>query len=228
MAHAREIELLILASHGIGGVTEFRLASTAQKVVYAADTSVLVVPARETTTEETPFETVLVPVDCTAHADWAVTLAARLARAESAELVALHVVEEPVLLEPHGTERERELIEEIVTLNRGAASRYMESLARRLEAPDLRLRTQVVVADKLASALGRHASAEPRPLLVLSTRGSSRFDDGPYGGLIGVMLANTGHPVLILRATNRGSRGTRRWSSPAMSSAPRRVPLSAE
>jgi nucleotide-binding universal stress UspA family protein len=228
MARAREVDLLVLASHGVGGLSEFRMASTAQKVVFAAETSVLIVPARESLAEEAPFETVLVPVDCTPHSDWAVTIAARLARSRGAELVVLHVVREPRLLEPHGTARERQIVDEIVTLNRGAASRYMEALTRRLESPDLKVRTIVDVAVEVAPVLERHATAEASPLLVLSARGSSRFDDGPYGGLVAVMLANTGYPVLVLREPSRRRPSLRRWSSSGASTNPRRAPLTAE
>jgi nucleotide-binding universal stress UspA family protein len=229
MARAREADLLVLASHGVGGLSEFRMASTAQKVVLAAETSVLVVPARDLVEPgAVPFESLLVPVDCSPHSDWAVTQAAQLARSEGVELDVLHVVQTPTLLDPQGTAREREIVDELVTLNRGAASRYMEALGRRLASAGLTLRSHVEVADDLAPALERHASGAARPLLVLSARGRSRFDDGPYGGLVAVMLANTGHPVLVLREPRRTKRNTRRWVSSLEAPSRRRAPLSAE
>jgi nucleotide-binding universal stress UspA family protein len=228
MARAREADLLVLASHGAGGLSEFRMASTAQKVAFAAEGSVLIVPARESVTEDRPFETVLVPVDCTPQSDWAVTLAARLARTEGADLVVAHFVQAPKLLSPHGTERERHIVDEIVALNRGAASTYMEALAQRLHYPDLSMRSLVEVADKVGPALEHRADAEANPLLVLSARGQSPADAGPNGALIAVMLANTGHPVLVLRQPSRASAIKPRWSSTTAPARTARAPLDAE
>jgi nucleotide-binding universal stress UspA family protein len=214
MARARDVDLVVLGTHGVGGLTEFRMASTAHKVVFASDTSVLVVPARESVTPEAPFESVLVPVDCTPHSDWAVAISGTLARAQGVDLVVLHVVQTPVLLDPQGTARERQIVDEFVTMNRGAASRYIEGVKRRLECSDLKVQARIEVADDVAPVLEGQANAEERPLLVLSARSRSRFDDGPFGSLVAVMLANTGHPVLVLSEPNRKQRNNRLWSRP--------------
>jgi nucleotide-binding universal stress UspA family protein len=225
MARARDVDLVVLGTHGVGGLTEFRMASTAHKVVFAADTSVLVVPARESVAPESPFECVLLPVDCTPHSDWAVALSGTLARAQGVDLVLVHVVQEPVLLDPQGTARERQVVDELVTMNRAAASRYLEGVKRRLESPGLRVQARIGVANDVAPVLEGHTNAEERPLLVLSARGRSRFDDGPFGSLVAVMLANTGHPVLLLREPNRKQRNGRLRPPPAESMRPRRAAL---
>lgn len=227
MAQARDVDLLVLGSHGIGGLTDFHLASTAHKVVFASGTSVLVVPAREVAPADKPFASVLVPVDCTSHSDWSVALSARLARSEGVELSLVHVVRTPQLLDPQGTARERQVVEELVTMNRAAAARYVEDLKRRLEVPEMPILTHVEVADEIAPVLERQATAEKRPLLVMSTRGGARFDDGPFGSLVAVMLGITAHPVLVLREPSRKTRN-HRWSQPATAMHPRRVALSAE
>jgi nucleotide-binding universal stress UspA family protein len=228
LADAREVDLLVLGSHGVGGLTEFRMASTAHKVAYASDVSVLMVPVRESVTAEPPFQSVLVPVDCTCHSDWAIALAAKLARAEGVDLVVLHVVRTPPLLDPQGTARERQVVEELVTMNRAAASRYLEGVKRRLESPEMPIRTRIEIADDIAPVLERSASAEERPLLVLSTRGRARFDDGPYGSLVAVMLANMGHPVLVLREPIRRPRTKTRTSRPGEWRRPREEVASPE
>jgi nucleotide-binding universal stress UspA family protein len=227
MARARDIDLLLIGSHGVGGLTEFHMASTTHKVVFASETSVLVVPACESVAEGKPFASVLVPVDCTPHSDWAVALSARLARAEGVDLSILHVVRTPQLLDPAGTERERRLVDELVTLNRGAASRYLDDLKRRLEAPDMQIHTHIEVADEVASVVEAQASAEERPLLVLTTRGVSRFADQPFGSLVAVMLASTTHPALVLREANPKVRNNGRSRSGA-TMRPRRSAIATE
>lgn len=228
IARARDVDLVILASHGVGGLSEFRMSSTAHKVVFAADTSVLIVPARESVTNEAPFESVLVPVDCTSHSDWAVSLAAKVARSQGVDLVVLHVVRTPTLIEPQGTPRERQIIDELVSLNREAASRYLERLKQHLGSGNVTVRSLVEVGEDIAPILERYANTEPRPLLVLSAKGTSRFDEGPYGSLVAVMLAKTGHPVLVLREPDPRRQNNHRWLRPPESTDLRRKRLSVE
>jgi nucleotide-binding universal stress UspA family protein len=228
MASARDVDLLVLGSHGVGGLSEFRMASTAQRVVFASETSVLVVPVRESVTADGPFTSVVVPVDCSAHSDWAVAMAAQLAREEGVDLVLAHVVRKPQLLEPQGTERERQIVDELVTMNRAAASRYVENLKRRLESPEMAIRARIEVADEVAPVLEGLADAEDRPLLVLSTRRRPRFGDGPFGGLVALTLATTGHPVLVLREPQGRPHEVKRRTPSMESMPPRRVVRSAE
>jgi len=228
MARARDVDALVLASHGAGGLSEFRMASTAQKVVFAAERSVLIVPARASVMEGAPFESVLVPVDCTAHSDWVISQAAELARVQGVDLVILHVVQAPTLIDPQGTPREREIVDELVAMNREAASRYVEVVKRRLQSANTTVRSFVEVAQEVAPVLERRANAEARPLMVLSTRGSSRFDKGPYGSLVAVMLASTGHPVLVLREPDPKHVSHRPRLRSHESAGRRRAPLSTE
>jgi nucleotide-binding universal stress UspA family protein len=206
---ARGVDLVVLGSHGTSGMSQCHMASTAHKVVFGCPTSVLVVPARETvdtvdTVDQGPaFTSVIVPVDGSPHSDWAISLAARVARSVGAELIMLHVVREPKLIHPQGTKRERELVEEFIALNRRAATRYLGSLKRRLETESMPVHARVEVADDVVTVLERHARAEERPFVVLCARGEARHEDVPYGSLVTVVLTNNEHPVLVLRGVER-------------------------
>jgi nucleotide-binding universal stress UspA family protein len=199
MARARDVDLIVLGSHGTGGLTQYRMASTAQKVIFGSETSVLVVPGTEEGVEAPAFTSVLVPVDGSPHSDWAVSVSARLARSQGAPLVLVHVVRTPALLDPQGTAREAELIDELVTLNRRAASRYLDGVKRRLECPGGEIRSCIEVSNEIAPVVERHARAEGRPLVVMSARGALRYEDVPYGSLVTILLTNAEQPVLVLR-----------------------------
>src|SRR5690606_14201337 len=94
-------DLLLLTSHGEGGISEFRVSSTAAKVIASAECSVLLVPALETAemSEETSkYTRIVVPVDGSARSDWAALQAACIAQGSEAELVLVHVVRHPELV----------------------------------------------------------------------------------------------------------------------------------
>jgi nucleotide-binding universal stress UspA family protein len=215
--HARGVDLVVLGSHGTSGMSQCHMASTAHKVVFGCSTSVLVVPARESVdVDEGPaFTSVIVPVDGSPHSDWAISLAARLARSVGAELIVLHVVREPKLIHPQGTKRERELVEELVALNRRAATRYLGNLKRRLETESMPVHARVEVADDVVTVLERHARAEDRTFVVLCARGEARHEDVPYGSLVTVVLTNNEHPVLVLRGAARTDRPQPGWPTVA-------------
>jgi nucleotide-binding universal stress UspA family protein len=210
VAGARDVDLVMVASHGTSGLSQFHMASTAQKVVFGCETSVLVVPAREVVDPGPPFTSVVVPVDGSARGEWAFSVAARLARPADADLVVVHVVREPTLVDPQGTERERQLVDELVAINQRAAVRYLDGLKRRLGADSPRVRAQVEVAADIAPVLERWARGEEHPLVVLSACGEFRHEDVPFGSLVTVMLTNSEHPVLVLREGVRAN-GTSAW-----------------
>jgi nucleotide-binding universal stress UspA family protein len=221
MARLRDISMVVVGSHGHRGLTRHRMASTAQKVVFGCDASVLVVPCAEREREGRPFTSVLVPVDGSPHGDWAVSVAARLARYHEVDLIVLHVVQSPRLLDPQGTEHERHLVDELVALNTRAAERYVGDIKRRLEAPGMVVDARVDVATDVVPVLERHAAAEERPLVVLSARGQSRCEDGPYGSLVTVLLTHAHQPVLVLRDGAHNGRVRRERSANARKKAKR-------
>jgi len=223
IARAREIGLLVLTSHGTGGVSQFRMAGTAQKVVSGSDTSVLMVPASDNAPEGPAFTSVLIPVDGSPHSAWGVSIAARLARFQKADLIILQVVKTPSLLDPRGTVRETQIVDELIGMNRRAAVRYVEGLRRRFECPGVTVHSRVEVADHIAPVLEQQAKQAGRPLVVLSPCGDSRFGDGPYDGLATVMLAKTEHPVLVLREPNMRECSHSGWRRRTTSAIPRRA-----
>lgn len=222
VAATRHADLIILGSHGGGGMSRFPISSTAQKVAFNTDVSVLVIPANEDELEGVPFTNVLVPVDGSPHSDWAVSVAARVAQVHSAHLTILHVVRTPTLLDPQGTVQEQQLVDEIVATNRRAAGRYLGSLKSRLESPQLPVRARIEVSGDIAPVLLRYARSGDPTLVLLSSRGRATFEEGPCGTLITVMLANAGSPLLVLREPKRSDQSTRRWRGASASVGQRR------
>jgi len=99
-AQEHHVDLIILSSHGEGGLTGWMLSSTAQKVVARTHSSILIVPAYAAEGARTAalrFDKILLPLDCSPRAECILPFAAALARAHDAELILAHVVPEPEL-----------------------------------------------------------------------------------------------------------------------------------
>jgi nucleotide-binding universal stress UspA family protein len=94
----RDVDLIVMGTHGRGGVSRFMLGSVTERVLAEADRPVLTVQEAKhvTRSEVFPLRRVLCPVNYTEQAHRALAYAASLAKCFGAELLAVHVVEEGV------------------------------------------------------------------------------------------------------------------------------------
>ena len=96
-AKASRSDLVVIGSHGRGGVQRLVLGSVAEKVLRLATCPVLTVRSgvRLARRSRSPFETILCPTDFSAAANKAVAYAKRLAQEADAKLILMSAVEWP-------------------------------------------------------------------------------------------------------------------------------------
>lgn len=209
VARSWEADVIVLTTHGRGGTASFGLGGTAHKVLSAASTSVLLVRIATDSMEPRPFEglrRILVPVDGSARAQWAVCLAVGVARANDAELLLLQVIPRPELLRDESGAGES-AAEEIVERNRREAERQLAALERQLAAPDLPVRTRVRVAPNVPRAIDEVAVEESASLVVCAAHGRSGHEAWPYGTVAGALLDHGHAPILVFQDLPSGKRG---------------------
>ncbi len=206
-AHADEVELIVLASHGEGAAHGFDVGGTCQKVLSRGATSVLLV-RRHAPTPASPaglrYHDVLVPVDGSPAGEWALGRAAALARRHAATLHVLHLVTEaPSLREPlpRSTE-EAELLQRLEGLQHDRGARYLSEIEAKLAHTDLSLRTHVRRVTQPARAVGAIAAELDADLIVLSAHGAHDAPF-PYGTLAQRLLMASERPVLVLQDAPR-------------------------
>jgi len=175
-ARKHRADLIALSSHGRGGKAPFCLGSTAQKVVDGAATSVLLVRAhREPLREDwntSPHRRILVAVDGSARAEWALSLAAGMAERARAELVLAQVVPVPELVLRHPPSPEEEgLRETLVEANRRAACENLEALRGRCANENRPVRTRLEVSENAAQTIEDLCDEEQIDLLVINAHG---------------------------------------------------------
>lgn len=217
-AREREADLVLLSSHGAGGPSPFEVSGTAHKVLSTGATSVLLVRVAQGArpSRNAELETILVPVDGSARSDWALCLATSIARSSGAELLLLRVLPRPEGLLPGSDERE---VDRLLEASRRTAEERMAARVRQVKAPDLEIRTRVVVASSVPRTIDDVATREKASLTVLSAHGSTADERWPYGSVSGALLRNGSSPVLIFQdAPRMETNGHRlrqsRWSGP--------------
>jgi nucleotide-binding universal stress UspA family protein len=232
-AHRWDADLVALSSHGHGGVDDFSLGSIAHKVVSRAGVSILLVRSGPASAEQAPsesralkevrYERVIVPVDLSRQSDWALSIAARIARAGGGELQMLHIVSVPQLPEclqadfVHRGYRTR-----LVDASRELAESYLAEMEEKLSSPGLNVCSCLIESSRVAHSLAEHAAPAGTSLLVLSAHGASGASPWPYGTVAGHLVMHARLPVLVLQDLPRETFFTAdaAWSSAAERPAP--------
>jgi nucleotide-binding universal stress UspA family protein len=202
-ARAQHVDLIVLSSHGEGGLTGWALSSTVSMVIARTHNSVLLVPAGTTEGRrvgEVPIRRLLVPLDCSPRAECILPLATALARAHGAEIILAHVVPEPEMprrLPPSGDDVA--VAAALTERNRVEAERYLGELRDRLVEQHLRVRIRIVVSSHRARAIRAMAEEAGVDLVMVSAHGRTGDPNERYGSVTARLLEHDRRPILVLQ-----------------------------
>lgn len=214
-ARGEEADLVVISSHGAGGPSPFEVSGTVHKVLFSGDLSFLLVRVGEGTREprEEPLKRILAPTDGSARSEWALCLAATVAWSSGAELLLLQVLPRPDVALPT---KEQGEMDRLLEKGRRRADDRLKGWMAQHEAPDLSIRSEVMIAPSVPRAIDEVARHEDASLVILSAHGTTTASDAwPYGSVSGAILQHGATPVLILQdapARNQKERSHRsRW-----------------
>lgn len=183
------------------------LGDTIMKVLATGANSMLVVPAFCHLDYPVAYERIVVPLDGSPRAESALAIAARIARAQAAQLVLVHAAPEPELtrIEPYSAEDE-ELLAQIRRRNERVARRYLDRLRRQLSDDLADIAIKVLSGGDVRRLIAETAVRAHRDLLVLASHGRSGYGDVPIGDIAQFVLARSPAPVLLMRTPRHGPR----------------------
>lgn len=189
-SHKNGVDLVVLSSHGKGGLSDWNISGIAQKVIHRAGTSIMLVRSSSESAEETSgvdagiikYRRILAPLDGSQRAESALPLAGALAERHGADLLVVHVVTGPEMFEsvPLSPD-DAALAQSVVTRNTNEADKYFAQLQSRLPAkPQLR----VLIEESVTRALHNLVEEEQVDLVVLSAHGHTCQSEWPYSALV--------------------------------------------
>jgi nucleotide-binding universal stress UspA family protein len=194
-----DIGLVVLCAYGWGGTSEFPFGGTVHKVLASTEVAYLLI--RPGAGEPQPYRRVLVPLDGSRGAEWAVSLAASVAIGVSAEIVLLQIVRAPEMPRHRPlTREESELSAKVVECNRREAAAYLADVQLRV-GDGCRVRTRLVVSPRLAATIDRIAQEEHVDLIVITAHGDADRNVSGIGPTCHAILARSAIPVLVLQNT---------------------------
>jgi nucleotide-binding universal stress UspA family protein len=142
------------------------------------------------------YQRVLIPLDGSELAEAILPFAEHVAGPLDAEVVLLQVVEPPSPIAGLGTGGI--IGPDALFLRQVEARRYLDTVARRLQAKGLRVRT-ILGLGPPASEIAATARAERADLIAMTTHGRSGFRRAILGSVADEVLRSSAIPVLAVR-----------------------------
>jgi nucleotide-binding universal stress UspA family protein len=188
-------ELIVMTTHGRGGVSRLWMGSVADRCVRSSSVPVLLVrPHEKPEMAAPPFapSRVVVPLDGSALAESALPHATALAKAFGARLVLLRGIAQfggfeagHPPLDPHHVESER-----------AEAEGYLAERAAAPRSAGVPLEVSVLTEAGLAEAIVARAGGE---VIVMTTHGKGGLDRAVFGSVADKVVRSAACPVLVVR-----------------------------
>lgn len=211
--HAQEMnaDLIIMCTHGHGGLREFLFGSNAQQTLKLGTQSILLLfPREDGSVSPFTLQRILVPLDGTAAHESALPVAITLARAFGAELHLLLVI--PTLATLSGEQAVAGLLlpttmRAVLDLSEQDAVDYLEQIAVRCRTEGVVARAEVLRGDIVSAVLGL-AERLDVDLIVLASHGRTGLDALLTGSVAPRITGRRIRPLLLVRAEKSGGEGS--------------------
>ncbi len=193
LADRAQADMLVIGTHGRGGVEHLLLGSVAEKIMRKASCPVLVVPPGAPGDSDALFSRILCPIDGSAASAHALNYALSLARETDGHVTLLYVVE-PV---PAAGEFGALDVEEY----RRAGEEHARKVLREAVPDDVRTWCRLderVATGKPSERILDAATAERADVIVMGVRGRGAIDLLAFGSTTNEVIRRAGCPVLAV------------------------------
>jgi nucleotide-binding universal stress UspA family protein len=202
------IDLILMATHGLSGVRRWMFGSVADKVLRASKVPVWLVRAaipEEIVFDEWSKRTMLVPLDGSKLAESVLPHVEALAKQRGAELVnviLLRVFEEPYVNADYPEASMNltwdEHVKRIREHCRQEAAQYLAGVQKQLADAGLNVRSEVLMG-KPADEIIDYAHKNYPNLVVMATHGYSGISRLEYGSVADKVLHGVSSPIFLVR-----------------------------
>lgn len=205
VAEDRQIDLIVMTTHGRTGVSRAWLGSVADAVMRSVDVPVLMLRAKELggakVTEPQQFRRLMIPLDGSSRAECIIGTALAIGGTSATYILASAVPPVPLVPEFADPYAITPVLVDAGATDRSAAATkgYLTKTAQHLaEKGATVIEEAVTVADHAAPALLDAAKAHDIDLIALAThgRGTSRF---VFGSVADKILRGSSLPILVCR-----------------------------
>jgi nucleotide-binding universal stress UspA family protein len=199
-ARLLDTKLIMMSSHGQSGISGWNISSVVQKIILRAQISTMIVRAYQPSTPDLHgmhYQRILLPLDGSQRAEFALPVASGLARHHEAVVVVAQVIEQPEM--PRRTppaQEDIDLVHRVVERNQVEGERYLHDIEARL---NVRMEPRLLVHESTVAALHNLVEQEKIDLVILSAHGQTGETRWPYGSKVISFIAYGTTPLLIVQ-----------------------------
>ncbi len=201
-AQNQKVDLILMATHGLSGVSRWWLGSVTEKVVSASPTPIMLVqatrPERHETTSKKSIERILVPLDGSELGQAALPYAEMLTLKTGAALDLLHVVAPPGAIEASlltGPDWVK-----LIQVLQKAGEDYLKEMVRQLSERGIKATYEVVTGEP-ADKIVQYAEAKRVSLIAMSTHGRTGLARWVMGSVADKVVHGASMPVWLVRSS---------------------------
>ncbi len=214
-AQAEKIDLVVICTHGMGGLSRWNISSVTHKVISLIYLPVLIVRAyneMEIQPEIHHYQRILIPVDSSRRAEcvFSTGIAIREGQAtilselkneqggpQTTTLLLVSVIKPPELPipEPYSDEI-KQLQAQFLQLSRKAVKNYLDSIKNHLSGD---CETLLLENQSVPTAIQELAEKEKIDLILMSAHGYGGQFNYPYGSIVRHTIEHGSAPVLIIQ-----------------------------
>ncbi len=200
--HENKADIVVVGANTDAAGSLHGLGATARRIAETCEAAVLIVPSAK----DMPaiggvrYRRIMVPLDTSHRAEYALPLALRIANAHAAELLLVHAVREAELVEKGAPDEEdRRLRAQLAKRNRDAAQIYLTRLLSRMPHGECACQIRLLQGADPRHALMNMQPDEAVDLTVISACGMSGHRDVLIGSTADYLLTHADRPVLLVR-----------------------------
>jgi nucleotide-binding universal stress UspA family protein len=209
-AEEKEIDLILMATHGYSGLKRWSIGSVASKVLSASKIPVWLIRAGISEVkpyDEWPSITLLVPLDGSEMAESVlphVEILAKQQGAKSVDVILLKVVESPTMPSYFSPELSGvslnwgEYMQQEEARRKKLAVEYLDKNEKRLKGNNINVRTKVLQG-KASDEIINYASKNPFSVIVMATHGRSGLGRLVYGSVAASLLNSVTCPIFLVK-----------------------------
>jgi nucleotide-binding universal stress UspA family protein len=195
-------DLIVMTTHGRGGLARFWLGSVADVLVRISPAPILLLRPDEEVPEHTvlrPIQRILIPLDGSGRSEAIVDHALALGQPMQARYTLVRVVAPFVLSAGAPFTAPTDFDPDRTRRLQNEAQQYLDKVAQRMRDAGAQVQTRVLVSDQVAAALMQDAGLHNIDLIAMSTAGRSGLARLLLGSVADKVLRRVEVPLLLYR-----------------------------
>jgi nucleotide-binding universal stress UspA family protein len=194
-AKERDVDLIVLGTHGRRGLEHLLLGSTAEEVVRLSSCPVFTIRERKEPSRIEEINRILVPIDFSEHSKHALRYAKQIAKSYNARLQLLHVIEKVIHPPFYAQEYYRDLqrMESFQQRSKEALQQFLEET----EGPKLSAEVHVIEG-RAAADITMCAKDFASDLIVIATHGLTGIEHLLMGSVTEKVVRRASCPVFTV------------------------------